>query len=167
MPTTGFGIHKVGKLRQAVNGDQHLEQLTGWIQMPTWAAAKGSQWLEKLLSRLSSEGTKLALPVVSRNYELFNPLGPARKSRNEKILSFFLSLSQWTKQNSRVQQLYTYKYACACMCLYTHICIYIFLGKLNIVLRHLELCTAEYPTILYYEIEYNFPFLNNTNTNME
>lgn len=34
--------------------------------------------------------------------------------------------------------------------LYTHICIYIYLGKLNNVLRHLELCTAKYSIILYY-----------------
>lgn len=34
--------------------------------------------------------------------------------------------------------------------LYTHICIYIYLGKLNNDLRHLELCTAKYSIILYY-----------------
>lgn len=33
---------------------------------------------------------------------------------------------------------------------YTHICIYIYLRKLNNVLRHLELCTAKHPIILYY-----------------
>jgi hypothetical protein len=90
VPTTGFGIHKVGKLRQAVNGDQHLEQLTGWIQMPTWAAAKGSQQLKKLLSRLFSDGTKLsflrlALPVARRETrDPFSSLGLVRKRRKEK-----------------------------------------------------------------------------------
>lgn len=34
--------------------------------------------------------------------------------------------------------------------LYIFIHIYLLLKELNICLRHLELCTAEYPTVLYY-----------------
>ena len=46
------GVHVVGKLRQAAVGGQHSEPLIEWIQLLTWAAANGSQQLEKLLSRL-------------------------------------------------------------------------------------------------------------------
>jgi hypothetical protein len=56
-----------GKLSQAAIGNKCL----GWIQIPTGAAAKGSQQLEKLLTRLFSKGLKLnllglALFVASR-----------------------------------------------------------------------------------------------------
>jgi hypothetical protein len=77
----------------------------GWIQIPTGAAANGSQRLEKFLSRLFSQGTKLnllrpALPVaIGKTMNSFNSLGLERKRKKERSPMLAHTHTEWMKQN--------------------------------------------------------------------
>ena len=86
---SGFGIHMVGKQRQAATGGQCLEP---WTRVDS-GKDRGQRQSDREAAQqpFLSDGTKLnlmglALSVASRKtMQYFNPLGPERKRRKEKI----------------------------------------------------------------------------------